>query len=81
MIQKYIKRPITIEAVQWNGHNTNEIISFCGNHCMVKNTYLIIQTLEGNHIAEIDDFIIKGIEGEFYPYKPDIFAKTYYQAD
>ncbi len=80
MIQKYIKRPITIEAVQWDGHNTDEIISFCGPCCIVKDTYLIIQTLEGNHMAHIGDFIIKGIKGEFYPCKPDIFEKTYVKA-
>lgn len=38
---------------------------------------LIIKTLEGEHIATIGDFIIKGISGEFYPCKPDIFEKTY----
>lgn len=81
MIQKYIKRPITIEAVQWNGDNTEEILSFCGNNCIVKDTYLIIQTLEGNHMANIGDFIIKGIKGEFYPCKSDIFEKTYDKVD
>ena len=38
---------------------------------------LVIKTLEGEHIASIGDFIIKGVNGEFYPCKPDIFFKTY----
>lgn len=38
---------------------------------------LVIKTLEGEHIATIGDFIIKGVNGEFYPCKPDIFEKTY----
>ena len=81
MINKYTKKPVTIEAVQWNGDNTNEIISFCGSCCVPKQTYLIIQTLEGNHIADIGGYIIKGIKGEFYPCKPDIFKNTYSKAD
>jgi hypothetical protein len=42
---------------------------------------LMIKTLEGNHLANIGDFIIKGVHGEFYPCKPDIFEKTYEQVN
>jgi len=42
---------------------------------------LVIKTLEGEHIATIGDYIIKGVNGEFYPCKPDIFAKTYEVAE
>lgn len=42
--------------------------------------YLIIHTLEGDHRADIGDFVIKGVKGEFYPCKPDIFWKTYEEA-
>ena len=45
MINKYTKKPVTIEAVQWNGDNTNEIISFCGSCCVPKQTYLIKSTV------------------------------------
>ena len=38
---------------------------------------LVIKTLEGEHVASIGDMIIKGVAGEFYPCKPDIFAATY----
>lgn len=43
----------------------------------VKEYGMAIQTLEGVHIASIDDYIIKGVKGEFYPCKPDIFEMTY----
>ena len=39
---------------------------------------IIIKTLEGEHVASFGDFIIKGVKGEFYPCKPDIFKMTYY---
>ena len=42
-----------------------------------KKNGIVIHTLEGNHLAKAGDFIIKGVHGEFYPCKPDIFKKTY----
>ena len=50
--------------------------NFYIDHVKVKGG-LIIKTLEGEHLANIGDFIIKGVAGEFYPCKPEIFAKTY----
>lgn len=89
---KYIKKPVIIEAVLWTGNNHREMFEFLGgnpddyiqpsgknfyiNHNKVKGG-LIIKTLEGEHIARIGDFIIKGVEGEYYPCKPAIFTKTY----
>lgn len=78
MIQKYIKRPVTIEAVQYTGDNADEIMSFVGLHLMLtENGHIIIPTLEGNMVAVPSDYIIKGVAGEFYPCKEDIFYKTY----
>lgn len=73
---RYRKKPVEIEAVQWTGQNLQEIKAFCpvALHC---NGSLIIPTLEGEHLASPGDFIIKGVAGEFYPCKPDIFSKTY----
>jgi len=48
---------------------------YCNNK--ISEGSIIIKTLEGQHIASFGDYIIKGVEGEFYPCKPDIFAKTY----
>ena len=79
MAKKYVKKPVVIEAVQWDGNNKVEIQRFM--HCYLdENTIwqtLTIPTLEGNHIASVGDYIIKGVKGEFYPCKPDIFWQTY----
>ena len=79
MIKKYRKKPVIIEAVQWDGTNWIEICDFID---MPKNGYgdyrdVVICTLEGDMRASIGDYIIKGVNGEFYPCKPDIFDKTY----
>ena len=74
----YRKKPITISAVQYTGNNLNEILTFTrGNAYLNKSNALMIKTLEGEHIASVGDFIIEGIHKEYYPCKPDIFAKTY----
>lgn len=79
---KYRKKPVVIDAVQWSGNNLNEILDFMKDK--QPNYYeddekklLTIQTLEGNMIASDGDYIIKGVQGEFYPCKPDIFEQTY----
>ena len=82
---KYCKKPIVIEAIQWTGDNYPEIWEFCKSALLETEEYLdcskveclIIPTLEGQMIVSIGDFIIRGINGEFYPCKPDIFEKTY----
>ena len=79
MVKKYRKKPVVIDAIQWNGVNKVEIQQFMNQYLdanTIENT-LIIPTLEGNHIASAGDYIIKGVNGEFYPCKPDIFEKTY----
>lgn len=77
MIKKYRKKPVTIEAIQWNGGNLSEIRDFMRRTVVANGLVLIIPTLEGNMHASLNDYIIKGINGEFYPCKPDIFANTY----
>lgn len=77
---KYRKKPVVIEAIKWKGQNHNEVFEFCGNdnfYFSDNQKDLFIPTLEGEMKANIGDFIIKGINGEFYPCKPDIFEKTY----
>jgi len=73
---KYRKKPIVIEAVQWIGNNTRQINSFAAPHG-VHDGKVVIQTLEGVMQGDIGDWIIKGVKGEFYPCKPDIFEETY----
>lgn len=79
MIKKYKKKPVIIEAIQWNGENLSEIGEFTEGKVKVKNheSVLIISTLEGNMYVSLNDYIIKGVNGDFYPCKPYIFAKTY----
>ena len=76
---KYKKKPVVIEAIQFNGRNSADIHEFCGDKVRepVGKDYLEIETLEGIHIASPGDYIIKGVKGEFYPCKPDIFEMTY----
>ena len=78
-IAKYRKKPVVIEAVQFNGRNSADIHEFCGDKVRepVGKDYLEIETLEGILIASPGDYVIKGIKGEFYPCKPDIFEQTY----
>ena len=76
---KFIKKPVIIEAIQWTCTNYDMICAFCKGQYIepIGNGQLKIPTLEGGHIASLNDWIIKGIKGEFYPCKPDIFEMTY----
>ena len=80
MINKYRKKPVIIEAVIWTGNNIDEVKelakSAVENIIFVDNN-LYIETLEGNMNVSVGDYVIKGIAGEFYPCKPDIFKQTY----
>ncbi len=78
---KFRKKPVVIEAIRWTGENFNELADFTlVNHRLIRvlgADNLIIETLEGDMRAEKGDWIIKGVKGEFYPCKPDIFEATY----
>jgi hypothetical protein len=75
---KYRKKPVVIEAVQWDGTNYDEIGDWMGLNATCEiNGAFVIPTLEGDHLARVGDWIIKGVAGEFYPCKPDIFERTY----
>lgn len=80
---KYRKKPIEVEAIQFDGYNHDEIKSWSNgkvvsakawkpNYCQLE-----VHTLEGVMDINIGYFVIKGIEGEFYPCKESIFLKTY----
>lgn len=87
MIKTYVKRPVEIRAIQWTEDNLKEIWEFmgdtalscysCGNRCGNGEIELCIDTLEGVMYAAPGDYIIRGVKGEFYPCKPDIFEETY----
>lgn len=85
-MKQYRKKPVTIEAVQFNGLNPAEIKDFVGENCEVEIydnevtppvARIVIHTLEGDMEVSNGDYVIKGVKGEFYPCKPDIFQQTY----
>lgn len=81
---KFRKKPIVIEAVQYTGKNLQEIFAFTASQEIEDDfltSELVIKTLEGDMKASVNDWIIKGVNGEFYPCKPDIFEKSYERLD
>ena len=82
---KFRKKPVVIDAIQFDG-TAQSLANMAMDLKMPVELYvyslgkygtIIIPTLEGNHIAMVGDWIIKGVKGEFYPVKPDIFEQTY----
>ena len=81
-MQKFVKKPVVIEAIQYDGANITEIETFVRGKLPTIMTsdlgaQLVISTLEGDMKVTKGDYVIKGINGEFYPCKPDIFKSTY----
>lgn len=90
LARKYVKRPVVIEALQFDGRNQQRILDFIGGASEAEHSLttddpprpiLLIRTLEGVMRADVDDWIIKGVKGEFYPCKPDIFEESYELAE
>jgi len=78
MIEKYRKKPVIIEAVEYTGYNYPSIKAWISNgQNMWHHGDFIIPTLEGDMRVAVGDYVIRGVNGEFYPCKPDIFEKTY----
>jgi energy-converting hydrogenase Eha subunit B len=73
---RYRKKPIIIEAIQWTGKNLSEITAFMPTG-FLQGEAIAVPTLEGTMMASPGDYLIRGIRGEFYPCKADIFLKTY----
>jgi hypothetical protein len=81
---KYRKKPVVIEAIQFDGskESAKEIMAWMKNYdkddsWVFNHATIQMPTLEGLMIANPKDWIIKGIKDEFYPCKPDIFEETY----
>ena len=81
---KFRKKPVVIEAMKFILGNEKEIEKFIGNANLIfgigldnKISEIGIPTLEGTMTANLNDWIIKGVKGEFYPIKNDIFIETY----
>ena len=80
---KYAKKPVIVEAVQYTGDNLDELREMDGfdDVYMRVNGVLFLKTLEGLMLCSVDDYVIRGVRGEFYPCKPDIFGKTYMEVE
>lgn len=81
-MSKFRKKPVVIEAIQWSGPPTAaailEMTDYRAAIGLLEGRHVVtIWTLEGTMRAELGDWIIKGVKGEFYPCKPDIFEATY----
>jgi hypothetical protein len=78
---KFRKKPVVIEARKLTASERWSIIEWVGGNAAHNDKGVLIPTLEGVHQASFGDWIIKGIQGEFYPCKPDIFEATYEPVD
>lgn len=74
MIKKYRKKLITVEAVQFNGENFDEVISFVGEDAHRMGDRFVIDTIKGTLEIAKNDYIVKEVNGACYSYKPDFFA-------
>jgi len=80
--EAFVKKPVEIQAIRWDGRNTDEVVAFVGDgprdvSLLGEPPALAIHTLEGVMRADVGDWIIRGVQGEHYPCKPDIFEATY----
>jgi hypothetical protein len=83
---KFRKRPVVIEALLFTGANAQEVAEWVGEEqdgweYGDRSDYYEIETLEGVMTASPGDWIIRGVQGEHYPCKPDVFEATYERAD
>lgn len=89
---KYRKKPLEVDAIQWTGKNKEEVRQFCGENVRfihVKKQDEVTRSFESSHIdsdvltregwksLKHGDYIVKGVHGEFYPCKEDVFLETY----
>ena len=76
-IKTYRKKPVLIEAIKWNTKNTNDVAIFTEGSFFTIGSQAYVNTLEGRMNVQPGDYIIRGVKGEFYNCKPDIFTQTY----
>jgi hypothetical protein len=88
---KYRKKPVVIEARRFDPaqDDATDVLNWCGAyfveitrgvdeyHQAIREAVSVIRTLEGEMVITPGDFVIRGVQGEFYPCKPDIFEATY----
>lgn len=77
MIKTFVKNPVKVQAIQYTGNNYDEISSFTNGNIFGYDEIVCIKTYTGYQYIEKGDWIIRGVNGQFCPCKPDIFEKTY----
>ena len=87
MVKKWRKKPVIVEAMEFTDESKNRVVWWMGTENADTKIdenlkpVIVINTLEGKMMATVGDYIIKGIKGEFYPCKPDIFLATYEEVE
>jgi hypothetical protein len=84
MMAKFRKKPVVIEAMQYRGDNAAEVLAWANAECVAyqpTSSTLTVKTLEGEMTVYPLSWLIRGVQGELYPCKPDIFAATYEPAE
>jgi len=82
---KYVKKPVVVDAIQMLSDNIDQVYEMLGDSLIIvgdmDNLKHFIDTLEGIMELSWGDYVIKGVKGEFYPCKPDIFELSYDKID
>lgn len=79
--EKYRKIPVEIEAIRWTGENLTDVSEFTNGRAFLLRGELVTNTLEGIQTSRLGDYIIRGVCGECYPCRADIFEQTYERID
>lgn len=85
MVRQFKKKPVVIEAVRFTINQVDSVIDWLNKNrasygLSTPDYNLVLHTLEGDMHVSFGDWIIKGVKGEIYPCKPDIFEETYEEA-
>jgi len=78
--ERWRKRPVEVEALRWDPSSKEAVVAmlrFCGAAGLLPGGRLRVKTLEGHLDAQPGDYIVRGVRGEFYPVRADIFEETY----
>jgi len=78
---RYRKKPVEIDAIRWTGENRDEVEAWSGGEVRCEGSVAVVRTLEGELRGHAGDWLIRGVAGEFYPCKNEIFLATYEPAE
>ena len=78
---RYRKKPVVIDAIRWTGENRDEVEAWSGGEIECIGHVAVVPTLEGEMRGDVGDWLIRGVQGEYYPCKDEIFLATYEPAE